>query len=174
MEKDCAPYKSWKWTGNGCRQRRPAQWAIIYSPASFSLSLFLSLSLSLSLSLPSDCMIYLSLFSLSFLFHSFVVSCLRDSVVIPLWSKSSNYAEQNLVELCSDYHYDYKDFGFSLELSSITHSAQEIGRSGRENGRRERPCCCTNAQSVKAHSQSMRIDHFVSKHHNVQKRPLYS
>ena len=45
---------------------RPAQWAIIYSPASLSLSLSFY---------PSDCMIYLSLFgfSLSF-FYSIPLS----------------------------------------------------------------------------------------------------
>ena len=53
---------------------RPAQWAIIYSPACLPACLPLSLSLSLSF-YPSDCMIYLSLFgfSLSF-FYSIPLS----------------------------------------------------------------------------------------------------
>lgn len=50
----------WDTVGDGCRQRRPAQWAIIYSPASLSLSPVI--------------VWFICPFSLSFLFHSFVVS----------------------------------------------------------------------------------------------------
>ncbi len=90
---------------------------------------------------PSDCMIYLSLFavfSIPFLCRKSLVACVTLS---SFRFDQSRVTTQNktCVDLCWTIVVPpYKDFGFSLELSSITHSAQRDKRKQEKEKASER------------------------------------